>query len=261
MFARLRNYRRQRILRLHAIDDALWQRITGELEMLRGLATNELTRLRELATLFVHQKRFFGTHGLVVDDYMKVAIAAQAALPIMNLGIEYYSGWYTVILYPETFVARHEYHDEIGVVHEGFGELDGESVEGGPVVLSWAEAAPGSHALGDGASVVVHEFAHKLDYLTGTTNGLPPLHAGMSLAAWANALSAAYAAFVEMADTIDEPPFDDYAAEDPGEFFAVMSEYFFEDPQRLNDVFPAVYEQFRLFYRQDPAVRFRTRSA
>jgi Mlc titration factor MtfA (ptsG expression regulator) len=255
MFAQLRRYRRQRILRLHPFTDALWARAVGELPVLYGLDDDELARLRELATVFAYEKKFFGVHGLEVDDYMRAIVAAQACLPVLNLDLDLYRGWYTVILYPETFVARHEYHDEIGVVHEGIGELDGESVEGGPVVLSWAEAAPRPPEERDGTNVVVHEFAHKLDYLTGVTNGLPPLHPGMSVAAWSRAFTSAFDEFTEMADAEDEPPFDDYAAEDPGEFFAVMSEYFFEDPERLNDVFPAVYEQLKLYYRQDPLAR------
>jgi Mlc titration factor MtfA (ptsG expression regulator) len=255
MFELLRRHRRQRILRQHAFSDDLWKTVTSELPVLYGLDANELSRLRELATVFAWEKKFFGVHGLEVTDYMRATVAAQACLPILNLGIDLYRGWHTVILYPETFIARHEYHDDAGIVHEGVGELDGESVEGGPVVLSWAEAAPRPPEEHDGTNVVVHEFAHKLDYLTGTTNGLPPLHRDMKVNEWASAFSEAFAAFTEMVDVDDELPFDDYAAEDPGEFFAVMSEYFFEDPERLNDVFPAVYDQLRKYYRQDPLAR------
>lgn len=254
MFARLRAYRQRRILRLYPIDDALWATVVAELPLLYGLDPNELTRLRDLATLFVYEKTFFGTHGLVVNDYMKVVVAAQACMPILNLGFDAYRGWRTVILYPETFVARHQYEDDDGIVHEGIGELDGESVEGGPVVLSWAEAAPRAPDERDGTNVVVHEFAHKLDFLDGATNGQPPLHAEMSLDAWSSAFTRAFAEFSELADAEDSP-FDDYAAEDPGEFFAVMSEYFFEDPERLDDIFPDVYAQLTLFYKQDPLTR------
>jgi len=255
MLDRLRDYRRRRTLRRSPIPDALWARVVDELPVLDGLDDDELRRLRELATLFVHEKRFAGTHGLMVDPYMKVVVAAQACLPVLNLGLDSYRGWYTVILYPETFVARHEYQDDVGVVHEGIGELDGEAVEGGPVVLSWAQSAPAPPDSEGGASVVIHEFAHKLDYLTGVTNGLPPLHADMSVAEWSGALSSAFDAFTAMVEGDGEVPFDDYAAEDPGEFFAVMSEYFFEDPARLHGVFPDVYDQFRRFYRQDPLAR------
>ena len=255
MFALFRRQRRRRIVRLHPIDDPLWKQVTGELSILYGLDTNDRERLRELATVFAWEKKFFGTHGLEITDYMRAIVAAQACLPILNLDLDLYRGWYTVILYPESFVARHEYHDDIGVVHEGVGELDGESVEGGPVVLSWAEAAPRPPEERDGTNVVVHEFAHKLDYLTGVTNGLPPLHADMKVEEWSSAFTAAFDEFTAMAEGEDEPPFDDYAAEDPGEFFAVMSEYFFEDPERLNDFFPRVYDQLRKYYRQDPLAR------
>jgi hypothetical protein len=255
MLERLRAWRRTRVLERHSIDDLLWQRVVGELPILDRLDVDELARLREIATLFLHQKRIVGAHELAVDNYMRVTIAAQACLPILNLGIDFYRGWYTVILYPGAFVAHREVHDEDGVVHTGYEELDGESAEGGPVVLSWEEARPLPD--GDAYNVVVHEFAHKLDELTGVPNGLPPLHAGMSVEAWSAALAAAFDSFNAELDRGEEPPFDDYAGTDPAEFFAVVSELFFTAPDALDDVYPRVYEQLRAFYRQDPVASIR----
>jgi Mlc titration factor MtfA (ptsG expression regulator) len=251
MWQRIAAWRRARILHRNAIDDVLWQRVVGELAILDRLTDAELSQLRDLATLFLHQKTFVGAHGLEVNDYMRVVVAAQACLPILNLGLDYYRGWYTVILYPDSFVAHREVvEDETGVVHTGYEELDGESAEGGPVVLAWHEARPQPDA--EAYNVVLHEFAHKLDEFNGGANGLPPLHADMSVAKWSGVMNAAFEAFNAAIDRGEEPPFDDYAGTDPAEFFAVISELFFTVPDTLLAEYPDVCMQLAAFYRQDP---------
>jgi hypothetical protein len=254
MLKRIKAWRRARILERSPISDTLWSDVVEQLHILDRLDDDEIARLRELATLFLHQKTIVGAHELRVDDTMRVTIAAQACLPILNLGLDYYRGWYTVILYPGAFVAHRELHDESGIVHTGFEELDGESAEGGPVVLSWEEAKP--LPADEVYNVVVHEFAHKLDELTGAPNGLPPLHADMNVEAWSAAMSAAYDAFNATLDRGQEPPFDDYAGSDPAEFFAVVSELFFAAPDVVVDAYPDVYAQLRAFYRQDPIAAY-----
>lgn len=233
--------------------------MTGALD---GLTENELLRLRELSTIFVAEKSFVGTHELVVSDFMRVAVAAQACLPILNLGLGYYRDWFTVVLYPGAFVAHREVADEDGIVHTGYEELDGESMAGGPMALSWEESDP--RAIDREANVVVHECAHKLDELTGEPNGLPPLHTNMRLDEWSAAFARAFEHFsatAEHAAAADDFEFDDYAATDAAEFFAVMTEAFFENPAALQDEYPAVYAQMRQFYRQDPALRQRSDGA
>jgi Mlc titration factor MtfA (ptsG expression regulator) len=244
-----RVWRRRRILERRPLDDALWRRATGDLPILHRLNADEVARLRELVTVFLHEKSFYGSHGLVVDDYMRVVVAAQACLPILNLGIDYYRGWYSIALYPGGFVAEREFEDDDGIVHTGYEELDGESAEGGPIALAWDEAQPQPD--GSPYNVVIHEFAHKLDELTGVPNGLPPLHPDMSVKTWAAVMSAAFEDFSAAADT--DPALDDYAATDPAEFFAVMSELFFTVPHELHEDQPTVYEQLTAFYRQDPS--------
>ena len=131
--------------------------------------------------------------------------------------------------------------------------MTGESWERGPVILSWADAQEGGR--GTGYNVVIHEFAHKLDMLNGEANGFPPLHAEMNREQWSSAFSEAYEAFCRRVDRDCELEIDEYAAESPAEFFAVMSEAFFESPQTVRKSFPAVYAQLAQFYRQDPAAR------
>ncbi len=254
MWKRLRARRRARVLERHAIADTLWARTVDALHVLDRLDHAEIDKLRELATLFLHHKRILGAQQLLVDDAMRVTIAAQACLPILNLGLDYYRDWFTVYLYPGPFVAHRETPDEHGIVHTGFEELDGESAEGGPVVLSWEEAQP--LAEDEPYNVVVHECAHKLDELTGAPNGLPPLHAEMRVADWSKAMNAAYADFNARLDRDDDVPFDDYAGSDPAEFFAVTSELFFAAPDVIVDAYPDVYAQLRAFYRQDPIAAY-----
>ena len=159
--------------------------------------------------------------------------------------------------------------DEAGVIHLTNDPMAGEAWLGGPVILSYEDVAlAADEALRvAGYNVVIHEFAHKLDMRNGEPNGFPPLHAEMSVAAWKRAFTSGYEDFCRRVETaerlperrmeeaLDELPIDPYAAESPSEFFAVGSEAFFETPELLAAAYPAIYEQLRLFYRQDPLAR------
>jgi Mlc titration factor MtfA (ptsG expression regulator) len=235
----LTDWRRRRVLRKHRIDDALWPR----LPFLPPAA-----KLKDLTLLFLAEKQFTGTHGLEVTDAMRLSIAAQACLPILELGLDWYSGWTGVVIYPGDFRVRRTEVDEDGVVHEWDDELAGEAMPGGPVVLSWDAAAHDPLM-----NVVIHEFAHKLDMLDGVADGRPPLHAGMDARAWQKAFEDAFAGFSDALERGKDTWLDPYAAEHPAEFFAVISEAFFEDPVETRRRYPDVYHQLRLFYRQDPA--------
>jgi Mlc titration factor MtfA (ptsG expression regulator) len=203
--------------------------------------------------LFLHEKSIHGAGGMAVDDAARLAIAVQACILILNLGLESYRGWVEIIVYPDEFVAEYEYIDEAGVSHSVHEPIAGESWVQGPVILSWADAEEAGR--GTSYNVVIHEFAHKLDMLNGDANGFPPLHADMAREAWAETFSAAYAHFCDRVDRGFDVELDDYAAESPAEFFAVMSEAFFESPHVVRRSYPQVYAQLARFYRQDPAAR------
>ncbi|HVW64104.1 MAG TPA: M90 family metallopeptidase [Nitrosospira sp.] len=269
----IKNWRRRHILKSEPIPDDSWQRVVDRLGFLRGLSPDELLRLRECVALFLHVKQISGAHGLVVTYEMRLLIAAQACILILNLDLDYYAGWVEIIVYPGEFIRRYEYVDDDGVVHDLAEPASGESWLGGPVILSWEDTAAAESATG--YNVVIHEFAHKLDMLNGEANGFPPLHPGMSQHAWSDAFGAAYAEFrqevwdAEADEAIasdfhiphdiesgEDSYLDPYAAEDPAEFFAVVSEAFFERPLMVKQYFPAVYEQLALFYRQDPVQRW-----
>lgn len=246
-------WRRTRAVERQAIDDTLWQRVVARFSFLRALPAADQRRLRELTALFLDRKPVSGAGGLQLTREMQLVIAAQACLLVMNLNLDLYDGWVEVIVYPDEFVTDHEVMSEDGVVHRVRAPLSGEAWEHGPVILSWrdAEAADG----GDGYNVVMHEFAHKIDMHNGAANGFPPLHADMDRDVWTRVFESAYADFRQRIERRDDTRIDPYAAEDPAEFFAVLSEAFFETPDVVHADYPEVYRQLAAFYRQEPLIR------
>ncbi|KZE34923.1 M90 family metallopeptidase [Crenobacter luteus] len=217
------------------------------------LADEAVGRLVALAGAMLDGKDFVAAGGLAWDDAIGETIALQAALPALELGAAALEGWREIIVYPDAFVARDLWVDDAGLMHEGEQVLVGQARHDGPVVLS-APDAHDSLAL-DGWNVVIHEIAHKIDMLSGDANGCPPLHKGMSRDEWADSWGEGYERFCAALDAGEDGWLDPYAAEHPAEFFAVLSEYFFEAPHWVRDDFPQIYRQLSLFYRQDPAAR------
>lgn len=248
-----KRWRRTRVLKEAGLDAALWQATVERYPFAAVLSASERERLRELTILFLHEKAIHGAGGMRVGDEARIAIAVQACMLVLNLGLEFYRGWVEVIVYPDEFVAEYDYVDAAGVAHHVQEPMSGESWEHGPVILSWADAEEAGR--GYAYNVVIHEFAHKLDMLNGAPNGFPPLHAGMQRAQWAQAFCSAYQDFCRRIDSGCELAIDDYAAESPAEFFAVLSEAFFESPASVRELYPDVYAQLTQFYRQDPAAR------
>jgi hypothetical protein len=247
----------------------VWHDATSEYLFMRGIGTEDSERLRLLASQFLHGKHISGAAELEINDLMRTQIAAQACILILELGIDYYAGWSDIILYPGQFVPEREVMDEAGVVHVTRNPLAGEAWLGGPVILSYDDVAQAGDEQSRvaGYNVVIHEFAHKLDMLNGEPNGYPPLHKGMNVETWKREFMAAYLDFCKRVDTADARaekigdaafdfmPIDPYASESPAEFFAVISEAFFETPDIVAAEYPAVYDQLRAFYKQDPLLR------
>ncbi|MGW8310151.1 MAG: M90 family metallopeptidase [Thiogranum sp.] len=252
----LRSWRRHHRLRRHRIPPSQWQRCVLRLPALSHLSGGELWRLRDTASLFLLEKSINGAQALDVDSDVRVLIAAQAALLVLNLDLDYYAGWYEIVVYPDTFVVDRVERDAAGIVHQSRRALGGEAWSRGPVVLSWADAEPGVQPHGPGSNVVIHEFAHKLDMLNGGANGMPPLHRDMDRAQWTEVMSRAYDRLCRAVDHHLETPVDPYASESPAEFFAVLSELFFELPEQLSRWDAGVYRLLSLFYRQNPLDRY-----
>ena len=258
MLSYFKRRRRERILRDTHIDDAEWHRAIGGYSFTRSLDAAESDRLKQRVILFLAEKPINGAGNLHIDNGVRLAIAIQACMLILNLDLDWYKSWTEVIIYPAEFVARREEMDEAGVVHTIEESMSGESWEHGTVVLSWADVQQARQAANDGAgayNVVIHEFAHQIDMLNGVANGFPPLHKEMSRERWAVVFNVAYESFCRRVEDWEKTEIDEYAAENPAEFFAVVSEAFFETPQVVLKKYPDVYAQLALFYRQDPALR------
>lgn len=208
-------------------------------------------RLEQRVQVLLAELPFIGCGGLVVSAEMRVLIAAQAALLLLERG----GGFGTlrqVLLYPGAFVVDRAEPGAGGVVHEARRALAGESWQQGQVVLAWDAVQAGAAEPHDGANVVIHEFAHKLDMENGAVDGIPRLPDDMTRTAWIDTFASALEDFQSRVDAGEDTLLDPYAAEDPAEFFAVMSEAFFQTPGLLRHDYPAVYEQLQRFYRQTP---------
>jgi Mlc titration factor MtfA (ptsG expression regulator) len=252
-----RDWKRKRILGRHRIDDVLWMRAKEHLPFLKGLSAGEERRLKELAVLFLAEKQFTPVQGLALSDDDRVEIALQACLPVLELGPDWYDGWVGIVVHPSDFHVQRSEMGEDGVVHEWADELAGESWPGGPVVLSWEALDDSGSVAEGGANVVIHEFAHKLDMMTGEADGVPPLPSRAERERWIEVFDAEFDRFCRNVDAGQETFLDPYAAEHEAEFFAVASEAFFESPNALLREFPGLYGLFRNFYRQDPSQRLK----
>jgi Mlc titration factor MtfA (ptsG expression regulator) len=234
-----------------AIPQELWRAVTAQLPFLDGMDPADADTLRATSETFLSQKAMHGAAGFELTDEIRVAVAAQACLAILHLGLESYAGWSGIVIYAGAFQAQREEMDEFGVMHEWQEELAGESWQGGPVILSWEDADQSE----PGFNVVIHEFAHKLDLLSESADGLPPPPAGFALEGWRRTITGSYKNFCRALDRGEPTAFDEYGAEDPAEYFAVMTEAFFTDPRRLRRADLPLYNALRAFYRQDPAVK------
>jgi Mlc titration factor MtfA (ptsG expression regulator) len=230
------------------ISDPLWSQATAHLPFLRHLDNSEKNDLRQLVERFLQEKEFSAGGDLQLSDEICLSIAIQGCLPILKLGLSAYQDWVGIIVYPAEFVVPRQLADDDGLVHEFDDVISGEAWEGGPLILSWQDV----QMAGDGYNVVIHEFAHKLDMLNGEADGIPALHSGISEAAWISTFDSAYDDFCQRIDNNEETTIDPYASEHPAEFFAVLSECFFETPAIFAEAYPALFTLFKRYYRQDP---------
>jgi Mlc titration factor MtfA (ptsG expression regulator) len=256
----LRRRREARALLRRAIPDALWNATLAALPFVAARPPEQRERLRRLASLFLDRKEFSGAGGLEVTDPIALAVAVQACLPVLELGIDQYDAFVGIVLHPDAVVAPREVTDDTGVVHAYDEELSGEAMAGGPLMLSWADVLPSDPRLADGEArataynVVIHEFAHVLDMRDGEADGVPLLPSVAARREWLDVLMPAYDRFCERVVCGHETVLDAYAAEAPDEFFAVASESFFVTPQALKEEQPALYRLLSSYYRQDPAL-------
>jgi MtfA peptidase len=272
--------REQAALRRRAIPDDLWKRTLVRYPFLQRQQPDDAAALRRLTSLFLDRKEFSTAGGLRLTDAMAVAVAAQAVLPILRLGLQRYDSFVGIVLHPDQVLARRETADGDGVVHVYDEPLSGEAMQGGPLMLSWRDvrsAGPGA-GLGAGMyagqaatgaehgpayNVVIHEFAHVLDLSNRSgddgAQALPALPSDLPAHEWRQTLMDEFKRFVAFVEAIADPAqaqpqgvLDPYGAQSPEEFFAVASEAFFVSPTALQAQYPRLYAMFVRFYKQDP---------
>ncbi|MEP6875600.1 MAG: M90 family metallopeptidase [Burkholderiales bacterium] len=249
----LKRWRTARTLERRAIPDPLWRLTLARFPFLGWRGEDDIARLREMSTLFLAGKEFTGAHGLEVDDEMAVAIAAQACLPVLKLGLQHYDGFVGIVVHADAVVAQREVMDEDGVVHHYEEELSGEAMQGGPVMLSWFDVDDAAASAEVGYNVVIHEFVHVLDMRNGGADGVPALPDRAAQGEWMQVMGDEYAAFCERVDAGDHTLLDPYGAEAEEEFFAVASEAFFVAPREFSAEHPRLYQLLRSYFQQDPA--------
>ncbi len=217
-----------------------------------GMPPDLRAQLQRLVQQFLHQKKYIGCEGLEIDDEVRLTIAGQACLLLLNRPSRVYPGLHTVLVYPSAFLVPRRQVDAAGVVTETRQDLLGESWGDGRVVLSWDHVQRAAREEGSGHNVVLHEFAHQLDSESGSNNGAPYLGNRSSYRSWAAVLSRDFANLRADALYQQQSVLDHYGATSPAEFFAVATETFFEKPHQMADFHPELYAEFLKYYRVDP---------
>lgn len=248
-------YRRKRVRQ--AAFPAVWRKILRErVPLVRKLPEHLQLQLKKHMQVFIAEKSFLGCDGLEVTEEMRVVIAAQACLLILNRPTDYFANVRQILVYPGAFVVNQVTVDGAGVHQEDAEVRLGESWSQGQVILSWEDSLHGAAVADDGYNVVIHEFAHQLDQENGAAQGAPPPllgDAGHDAQRWSTVFHAAYAHLQAQVRHGVDGLLDPYGAQSPGEFFAVVSEVFFEQPRALSVEYPALYQELQGYYKLDPA--------
>ena len=219
------------------------------------LTPEDQRELRGDIAVFLDEKNFEGCGGLEMTDEIRVTVAAQACLLLLHRPNDDYPGLRSILVYPHPYEAPIREAGPGGLAVETVQSRAGESWAQGAVVLAWDAVIGGARDIHDGHNVVLHEFAHQLDVEDDRPDGVPVLAQTSMYVPWARILGGEYRELVERV-TRDQPTdIDPYGATDPAEFFAVVTEAFFERPRELQARHRALYEELRQFYRQDPARR------
>jgi Mlc titration factor MtfA (ptsG expression regulator) len=236
--------RKQRCQALAAPFSTEWLKILRQnLPPYAKLSPAMQQQLQNDTQVFLYDKSFEGCGGLILNDEIKVTVAAQASLLLLNREVRCYPQLCSVLIYPSTYVVRENHEESVRL---------GESWQSGAVVLAWDSVKRGAANFADGHNLVIHEFAHQLDQEDGSGDGAPILAGNSSYAVWAKVLSKEYARLCKRVNKGKKSVLDDYGATNPAEFFAVASETFFEKPRQLRRKHPELFDELQKFYQVDP---------
>lgn len=209
--------------------------------------------LKHKMLVFLDEKHFEGCQGVVIDDEIRVTIAAHACLLLLHRKTEFYPFLVTILVYPSTFVVRAKEVDEHGFEWDEYMENAGESWDRGNVIVAWDVAKHGALDPRDGLNVLLHEFAHQLDAEDFQSEGAPVMDSRSDRQEWAEVMQREYERLIDDIEADRDTLIDDYGATNPAEFFAVCVETFFEMPRELKAEHPGLYEQLSKYFKQDPA--------
>jgi hypothetical protein len=243
---------RQRRLRRSPFPAAWRAILRRRVPYLRRLPADLRTRLLQQMQVFLAEKPFLGCAGMAITDEVRLTIAALACLPLVNRDEAPYPELRQILVYPGPFLVERTQADGSGVLHDHRQVLAGESWSQGQVILSWQDVLQDAAAPEGGRNVVLHEFAHQLDQENGAANGAPVLGDRDAYARWSAVLSAEYTQLQQRTERGEDGLLDTYGASSPAEFFAVVTEAFFLQPQRLAREHAALFDELRRFYRIDP---------
>jgi Mlc titration factor MtfA (ptsG expression regulator) len=248
----LTELRRQR-LRRRPFPAEWREMLRRRVPYVRSLPADLQLQLKKHIQVFVAEKPFIGCAGLEVNDEMRITIAAQACLLLLNRRRPaYYPQLRQILVYPGAFLVDRVHTDGAGVLQDQRRALSGESWQQGQVILSWQDTLDGAATVDDGQNVVIHEFAHQLDQENGPANGAPLLSGRKRYARWSQVMAAEFAQLQALSEQGQPTLLNAYGATNPAEFFAVASEVFFEQPERLSSEHPALYREMAEFYRLNP---------
>jgi Mlc titration factor MtfA (ptsG expression regulator) len=252
MFAWLKRRRRDAIRR--AAFPAEWRAIIAKnVPYVALLRAEDREELAGHVQIFLAEKRFEGCAGMQITDEVRVTIASQACVLLLHRQTDYYPNLVSILVYPTTYLAPAGQRTADGLVFDGPQARLGESSARGAVVLVWDSVLSGAADIHDGHNVVLHEFAHQLDQENGASDGAPVLPRRSMYVAWARVLGQEYDRLARDAHRHHRTLIDKYGATNPADFFAVVTETFFERPRRLRSMHPALYLELKQFYNQDPA--------
>jgi len=231
-----------------------WREILEQnLPIFNRLPEEDQAELLGHAKVFVSEKHFEGAGGLKLTDEIRITIAGQACLLLLHRETDYYPELTSIIVYPSGYTANEDRHIGGGIWEEGGEDRLGHTGQRlGALVLAWDAVRHGAEAPADGQNLVLHEFAHQLDFENQSSDGTPALETRGDHLAWARVMSAEFNALRNASDAGEDGVIDDYGATNPAEFFAVITEAFFERPRALKRKHPALFAQLERFYKQDP---------
>jgi len=251
MFDLFKNRRRE-ALRAQPLSSEERALLDKNIPYLSHLSAEDRDELEKLVRIFVAEKSFEGCAGLELTDEMKLTIAGQACLLLLHRETDIYPNVDSILVYPSAYRVPTEEHDGLVVIQEDQERL-GESWQRGLVVLAWDHVLSGAAQPRDGQNVVLHEFAHQLASENGEMNGTPELGTRARYTSWAHVLGDELEELSQRLHAGRSTDIDPYGATNPAEFFAVLTEMFFEKPRALERRHAELYAQLADFYKQDPA--------